>query len=492
MNISNLRFSGMASGMDTENMVKQLMQAERMPLEKLEQQKIGLEWKRDAYRETNTSLLNLRNKAFDMKLNNTYKAKEATSSNDSVAKVTAQNGATEGIHKVEVKNIAKGVFAASQNQMNSTKNSSETLATQLGASGTVEFSLNGKNFSFDSGTNSLDDVLKSINDSNLGVKASYDSNLDRVFFNSTETGSSSKLDIVEGAGNLFSQHLQMDMSADGTNDNELHLSGEDANIVYNGVSISNAENQLSVNGLNLNLQDVGTVNVNVSNNVDEVFNKVKDFVTEYNKVLEGLNGKLSENRNRDYKPLTESQKEEMSDKQIELWEEKSKSGLLNGDPILRSTVTNLRQAMSSVVGGLPEEANTMFDIGLSTGNYKERGKIVIDEDKLKKAIADNPEKVMNLFTQDSQDPTKQGLAQRLHTTLDNSMDRISNKAGGVKSFGSSSISSKLSQIDNEREDFTRRLSEVEERYWKQFTAMEKALQKMNSQSSWMMQQFGGF
>jgi flagellar hook-associated protein 2 len=103
-----------------------------------------------------------------------------------------------------------------------------------------------------------------------------------------------------------------------------------------------------------------------------------------------INGKLSEERYRKFPPLTEEQKKDMSENDIKLWEEKAKSGLLRSDPLLDRIVRDLRYAVSSSVAGLPKEMNSLSAIGITTGDWREKGKLHINEDKLRDAIAKDP------------------------------------------------------------------------------------------------------
>ncbi|MCF6093424.1 flagellar hook-associated protein 2 [Microaerobacter geothermalis] len=508
--INDLRFSGLASGIDTESIVQKLMNAERIPLDKMEQKKQTLEWQRDAYREMNTSLLELRNMAFDMKLQSTYLSKSASSSNETIVKATASSSAVDGVHTVEVQKIARGVSATSTAALGSNLDANgnidtSSLSNQFGITGTVAFTLNGVAFSYDTSTKTIYDVVNDINnykDANgngLGVKVSYDKNLDRFFLNSTGTGSSAQINLQDTTGTLFGTTLKIDFTADSDGDpSKLTLTGQDAQIVYNGASFTMSTNQFTINGINFDLQSEApgtTVNLNVSSNTEQVFDKIVEFIGKYNEVIDKINTKLSEEKYRDYPPLTEKQKEEMSEKQIELWEEKAKSGLLRSDTILSNALAQFRNDFANSVTGLPSDMDSMFDIGFKTGSYDQKGKIIIDEDKLRQALTDNPEKVMNLFTQTHDtDQSQRGIAARLYESIKDAMDKITDKAGSSNSYSTvdqSVLGKALDRLENDMNEFEDRLIEIENRYWRQFTAMERAISQYNSQAGWLMQQFGG-
>jgi flagellar hook-associated protein 2 len=202
-----------------------------------------------------------------------------------------------------------------------------------------------------------------------------------------------------------------------------------------------------------------------------------------------------EKRYPDFKALSDEQKKEMSDKEVELWEEKARSGLLRNDPFLKNALQDLRRAfMDPVSGILIGSINVIPDIGISTGNYFEggKGKLVIDEDKLKEALTNKPDEVMQLFTK-TQGDLDLGIGKRVFNELDNVVRRLSDRAGNPSyPVDNSTISKRITQMNQEISKWNDRLAKVEDRYWKQFSAMEKALSQMNSQSSWMQQNmFGG-
>jgi flagellar hook-associated protein 2 len=476
-------------------------------LDKMEQKKQTLEWQRDAYREMNALLLELRNMTFDMRLQGTYRSKSVSSNYESIVKVTANGNAPVGQHTVKVTQIAKGVFASSTQDIASSKNSDGTikkLSEQFGISGTITFSINGESFSFDTTQKTIYDVVSEINlksyEKNLGITASYDSTLNRFFINTKSTGSTAKIDISEDINqNFFKDHLKFNMTADGDAEtNDLLLQGQDAIITYNGSDYTMSTNQFTINGINFDLQSANSsqdVTLNVTNNTDAVFDKIVKFIGKYNEVIDKINKKLSEQRYRDYPPLTEAQKEEMSEKQIELWEGKAKSGLLKGDSILSSALAQFRNDFATAVSGLTPDLDSMFDIGLTTGSYETKGQIIINESKLKEALNKDPDKVMQIFTKTHDTDYKQrGLAVRLYESIDKYMEQLTEKAGSNNGFSEvdeSVLGTALDELEEDMAAFEKRLRDIEDRYWRQFTAMEKAIQRANMQSGWLMQQFGG-
>jgi flagellar hook-associated protein 2 len=268
------------------------------------------------------------------------------------------------------------------------------------------------------------------------------------------------------------------------------VAGVDAAIRFNGGQELNfASNRFTFNNINFALLKEGqTVDITVSPDVDNIVAKIKDFVEKYNAAVGYISEKLGEKRFRDFTPLSDEQKKDMKEKDIEQWEEKAKSGLLHSDSTLFNLYSMIRNQASSIVAGA-DKYSSLSAIGITTSGWQDQGKLHIDEDKLKTALSDNPEAVMNLFT-NTESGTDQGIAVRLYDQVIDSMQRITNTAGTVSTgVDESSLGRELERVGKRIYTLEERLVEVENRYYRQFTAMEQALQQMNAQSQWLAQQF---
>ncbi len=179
----------------------------------------------------------------------------------------------------------------------------------------------------------------------------------------------------------------------------------------------------------------------------------------------------------------------MSDREIELWEERAKSGLLKGDSILSNGLSSMRMAFYSNVD-TDGPFKHLAEIGIkTTANYMDGGKLEINEAKLKEALAQDSEAVYKLFSNDVEGSSR-GIINRLEDAIDNTMKRIETKAGrGTQTLQQYSLGRQLKDLNDQIDRFQDKLVTVEDRYWRQFTAMEVAIQKMNSQMSYLMQQF---
>ncbi|SHH20892.1 flagellar filament capping protein FliD [Tepidibacter thalassicus] len=528
-----MRISGMATGMDTESMIKQLMDAEKIRLNKYNQQKQIKKWTQEAYNNINKDIANfiLDTKkelgvGFGGSISSASWMKKATSSDTNVFDATATSSAVSGTHSIEVRQIASNVNKASLSEIDDPNVDLSGKVVKFKTSSGTEITIDG--FS------NINELVNKINEHSdeLKIKASYDSNFKRFFLSTTEGGEENIIQISEDNGNIFtgaSSILKTDLTL-----NEQYK-GTNGEVVFDGAVITTTKNQFTINGINIDLKsaDAGTVHtIKVDTDVDGVYDKIKGFIDKYNELIDKLNKKISEKRYRDYQPLTDEQKKAMDEDTVKLWEEKAKSGLLRNDEHITRILSNTRSGLYEPVysdydagdSGKLSGFSFLTEIGITTGTYQEKGKLKIDETKLKDAIREDVDGVINLLFNTSDvteseaksDPDKAkerraetGLINRLYDDLISGMKSIIDKSGTgdnaslyrqVKSTilidfvtKSGSISLLDKDVINIEKQISRendRLNRVENRYWRQFTALEKAMSKMNSQSSWLMSQMG--
>lgn len=496
--MSAMRIGGLASGMDIDSIISDLMKAERAPLDKLEQKKQVLEWQQEDYRSLNNQLSTFRESVFELKLERTFNVKTATSSNSSVVEVSASGTALAGTSSIAVTQLAEGAFKTSSSALGSGVDL-HTLNTQLGLTGNISFRVNGTDFTINADSESIYDLMAKINDADIGVQASYDSNLDRLFLSTKKTGTDAKIEIVDGTDgsgkNLFSDALKIDTTA---------VQGKNAAFTLNGAEFTMSSNEFTINGITYTLKGVSatgtdgkpvSTTISVESDTDQIFKTIMDFVDLYNETINKFNSELNEEYYRDYAPLTEAEREKLDEDQIEKWTARAKSGLLKNDSILTGIVSSMRSDVYSIVDGLSAEFNSLADIGITTGGYLEQGKLYVNKEDLRAAIEKDPEAIKKLFTATSKDGSdkNEGIAVRLYNNAVNGISKITRKAGANSDFSlvdNSVIGKRLQSLDEQIEDFEDRLKAIEDRYWKRFTAMEEAINKMNSQSSWLSQYLG--
>ncbi|WP_059041707.1 flagellar filament capping protein FliD [Paenibacillus rubinfantis] len=480
-----MRISGFASGLDIDAMVKQLMTAERAPLDKLNQQKQQTEWKREGYREVSTKLVSFNEKLTSLSLSSAIDSKKAVVSGASVVTATATGAATNSVFNIQVKNLASATNVIFKGVANATKISDIYSGTQTSlqiGSATIDFSAN----------DTIDSLVSKINSNkDAGVTAVFDSATGSLSLTSKKTGGAA---ISFGATSDFFTSANTKLSTSG------QALGKDATVLINGIETKQSSNHFSVNGVDFTLTGVTpdgqSTQVEVAQDVDKVVETIKAFVDTYNEALALLNKKTGEERYRTYLPLTSEQKEAMKEDEIKLWEEKAKSGMLRNDSILSKTTSDMRTSLFADVT-LPNGTKVnLAQFGITTGSYSEKGKLHIDETKLREAIEANPDGAYALFGQTDSSATvtnnsKDGIFNRIKKINSAALQSLYDRAGTSK-FSSdlttaflpeSELGLQLRNYDDRIADMNRRLTMIENRYYQQFTAMETAMNKYNSISS---------
>lgn len=528
-----MRIGGLASGIDTENIIKELMTAERIPLDKLEQNKTKMEWQRDSFRDINKQISELEVMITDMRLDsNVINPKTVTSTLPGAVTATGSSSASNGAYKIAVTELAS-------NAINVGKVDKVALKDWISKAGeigkVVNFYTYGEAQEGVVGStagmqarpvtivadDTMESIVKKINGADKNIRAFYDKASGKFVMETKRSGDYNTVDDEYGGKEIgfdFEENLAIENSSffgdalgmSHTNEK----GGRDATFYYNdAIELTSKDNRYTLNGITFTFNDVtheidedapATVDetpdaipenlkiatLTVTNNVDEAIENITEFVEKYNELVETLNDTQNESKYRDFPPLTELQKEEMTENQIELWEEKAKSGLLKGESLIPSALTTMR---SSWYSGVENESDftLLTDIGLSTTrDYLDGGKLEIDEDKLRTALEEDPDSVQNLLL-NSGEGKASGLLNRLEDSLETTMGRIEERAGkGSFTNEMFTMGRQLDDFDNRIKAFEDRMTQVEDRYWRQFTAMEQAISMMNNQSA-MLTGFGG-
>lgn len=249
----------------------------------------------------------------------------------------------------------------------------------------------------------------------------------------------------------------------------------------------------------------GTVTMTSSVNVDEIMNKVKEFVATYNGFITDLTAQTKQPKYRDYQPLTELQKKEMETKDIENWETRAKSGLLRNDSIITSGLSSLRGLVYQTNHAVTNQKyNALYTIGIGTSkDYMSGGTLEIDETKLRKALEEDPDAVVQLLTMSGEKSatiTKadgstgtgdtRGFMRKIRSEMDAIEKKIDERAGrGSMTETQYTLGKYLRNVNQRLDAWKDKLVSIEDRYWKQFGAMEAMINKANSQSASLMSQY---
>ena len=410
-----------------------------------------------------------------------------------------------------------GLFGADASQ-SSYAYQSKTIGELFGLTNATLSSvvINGKNIALDE-TDTVSKMLTKINGSEANVLMSYDSLRDRFTMESKSEGSANNITVTDGSNaetvlsKVFGNVANL---VDGTGAvvNITRNEAVNAKLSINGTSVVQSNNTFSLDGMTYTLKEtsVAAINIGVTTDTTSIIDNIKNFVKEYNDIVDFVNGKLSEKRDYDFDPLTDEEKEALSEEDIEKWETKAKAGNLRGSSELSSMLTELRNALIEPIEGA---GLTMSQIGISSSSYTDKGKLTIDETKLKSALENNYEDVVTLFTKKSSvsysdsanratRDSENGIATRFEDILKDytrtTRDSNGNKGKLIMKVGiendasqfSNEFQKKITGYDDRISDLLEYLSDKEEYYYTMFSKMESALSQMESQSASLMSQLG--
>ena len=341
------------------------------------------------------------------------------------------------------------------------------------------------------GSESLNSVMSKVNNSKLGVTMFYDSYSDKVTMTRKETGvyNENGQEIEFTDGDFLTQVLGFQNGDSGN-----YIKAENATFTVNGLETSRQSNTFSINGVTFTLKKTTDtpVTINVNNDNDKLYENIKSFVDKYNELVEKIEKKLSEPKYKNYLPLTDDEKEKLSETQQEKWENMAKSGILRNDSILSGLITQMRTAIYSAVNqdDLDSAMKSLSAIGITTTADFTTAKLEINESKLKAAIEKDPNSIELLFNGTGATDGQKGVIQRLYDKVNATMDQLKERAGNSYSVNNQfTIGRQLDDLDDRIERFEDRLADLETRYYSQFTAMEQAIQKANSQAAYLAQFF---
>ena len=366
------------------------------------------------------------------------------------------------------------------------------------------FTVNGAKIDNITADTTVDGLLTAINNNkDAGVTATYLGSANKFVLSSNEKGKGREIslgadpDKKDDAANLIFGGDKKE-SHDGT-DGEM-------SILYNGVktTITSSSNTFSIDGLDIRATNTfntgsataeGGVSFTASADTEKVTETVKKFIEAYNAMIDEVRTQATTKPDSNYKPLTEDQKNEMNENSIKNWENKAKEGILYNSSALKD-LDNATQGIfsSMMINGVSYD--DLEKIGISfSDDYTAGGKIVFDEEKFKTAMDSDPEKVSDLFTGthgivNTIDSTLSTYATRYASRNGNSYGVLIEEAGSEKlslTLTNNSIYKELKDMQETITNLQSQLSTEQDRYISQFTQMERLINQMNSQSSYLSQ-----
>lgn len=494
MRTTNIRFTGLASGLDTESMVQALSMPYKQRVDSSKQNEALMKLKKDTWKEINSKVYNFYTKTLsDLKFKTSLGKSNVTTSNSNLIYIDKSANIPNGDYELAVKQKATYTKVNTKDITVSKGSNTELNELGIGDNDEITIEVGGKTVTVQGGVKKdeqgnpiLDangkQIQKTIKDleaevnAQLGedLKFKFDTTLNKFLISSKSTGEQE----ITITGSMIDE---LGIEVDAVTSQATTTKGKNAIVNYEGVDIEQSSNTFSVDGLKFTITADPVfsapakgekVSITSTRNVDSAMESIVGFVEEYNKLIEEMNKLVDTPANRSYKPLTDDEKKEMSDNDIELWEKKVKDGVLSKDPVLQNVLGDMR----GVVG-----SSKLNQIGISTGqNWKEKGKLYIDEEKLRKALEETPEKVDSIMKE---------VGTKLYDNLREDFKGTTQKSSNFL-FNDKALDEKIKDQEAETLKLEAKYQAAEDRYYKQFTTMEKMLSQLNSQSSALMSQLG--
>lgn len=370
--------------------------------------------------------------------------------------------------------------------------SGSTKLADLGINVGTSFSVNGKDFVVDE-KSTIDDFTTAL--STMGVSASFDAAQGRFYINASKTGAANDFNVTS------SDSKALDIL--GLGSKATKIDARDAIIYYNNVKYTSDSNTMTINGMTITAKAKTdtAVNIEVSADTDSAYNTIKNFVKAYNDLIDEMNKYYNE-KDSGYDALTDDEKSKLSDTQIEKWEEKAKQGLLRRDDTLQTLLsamrTNLNKGVTVTLADGTTKTMTLASIGIVTGDYSENGKLHIlgDEDdeeyasqdnKLRAALEGNDNIVSQIIGGTKDNP---GVGSQMYTYLQKSMSRIEGARSSQTFYNDKTMDSEIDDYEDEITKWEQKLQDLEDKYYNQFSKMETAMAKLQSQQSYLSSLFG--
>ncbi|MGN0412690.1 MAG: flagellar filament capping protein FliD [Lachnospiraceae bacterium] len=520
-----IRITGMNSGLDTESIIQELASARSIKVQSIQKSQTKLSWKIDAWKSLNTKIYSLYTDVLsDMRFSTAYAKKTTKVSNSNAVSVITGSNAVNGVQSLKIKQLAKAGYLTGAQVKNADENNTEAITadTKLSDLGAVastagegeeskfKFDIkvgNGEKKTLEFGADAkISDVVSALKAE--GVNANFDEKNGRFFVSSTSTGKAYDFDItaVDGDDNslstLKSLGLYVDpnnkMNTDQTSGLATKIDGANAEIILNGAAFESDDNTFEINGLTYNVMQVTgeeEISISTENDTSGIYDMIKNFFTKYNELINEMDKLYNADSASKYEPLTDEEKDAMSEKEIETWENKIKDSLLRRDSTLGSVSSALKQIMMEgvEVGG---KKMYLSDFGIETLSYftaaeNEKNAYHIDGDpddantksngdKLKTAIANDPQLVTDFFSQ---------LSKNLYDSLTKQM-ASTDYSSAFTVYNDKEMKKELTDYDSKIADAQDKLNDYLDKWYAKFSKMETAMAKMQSKTDALTNMLG--
>ena len=508
-----IRITGMNSGLDTESIITALTSTKKTKLQNFQGDQKKLSWKQDKLKELNKKVVSFYNGALSsMRFSNAYTKKTTSASNSNAVSIVTAENAMNSTQTLDITELAKASYlTGNEVKVNGESAKASTSISDLGINpgDQIKFQIgDDKNdilavdIAQGDTISSILSKLKGASSSVSGTKLdfNYDEKNGRFYVASQKEGAKAAFHIKDATNAM--QKLGLTLSGDSEENSSNYVAGTSAKIKLNGVEYTSENNVFEINGLTITAKEKATgVTLSTQQDTSGIYDNVKKLIKEYNDLMKEFATLYNADPAKKYSMLTDEQKEELSDKEVEEWENKIKDGLLSRD----ENIGNLRNSMKDIMiksfdvtlkDGTSSKLS-LASFGISTGSYfnteeNERDVFHIDGDPddsttsgntdlLKAAISSDPGMVQSFFTE---------LSKSLYSRMGDLM-KGTQYSSAYTIYEDKLMASQYSAYSTKISNAQKALEAAQDKYYKQFSTMETTLSKINSASGSLSSFFGG-
>lgn len=532
-----IRITGLNSGLDTEAIISELVSAYRTKEEKYQKAQTKLSWKQDAWKDLNIKVRSLYDNISNLRFTSAWTMKKTTVSDSTKATVTAAGSCVNGTQTLKIKQLAKGTYITGGEFSNTSAGTAPTSATKLselgytGSGGDIQVKDSSGNVVKTvsvTGNTTIKDLVSALNGAG-DTKASFDATNKRIFMTSNKTGEQNAFSLDGDADILKTVGLSKEGGAS-------IVDAQDSEIELNGAKFTSANNTYTVNGLTIDcLAETGNSEISITTSVDtqSMYDQVKSFLSQYNSLMKEMYSLYNADSAKGYEPLTDSEKDQMTDTEVEKWEEKIKAALLRRDDTLDGIMSTMKNAMSTsyyIYNGnavtydsdkqyykcngnaiknsdgsyvtsasqlkLWASANGAKKYSLSSFGIKTEAYVTmtanssqdayhIDGDADDSVSKNNSDVLLNMLSSDPDTVSSfmKQLTSGLYSAIDTKMKSVKGLSSSYTIYNDIEMAREYSDYTDTISKWEDKLTDLEDSYYKKFAAMESALASLQSQSS---------
>ena len=496
-----------------------------------------MSWKQDAWKDLNIKVRSLYDNISNLRFTSAWTMKKTTVSDSTKATVTAAGSCVNGTQTLKIKQLAKGTYITGGEFSNTSAGTAPTSATKLselgytGSGGDIQVKDSSGNVVKTvsvTGNTTIKDLVSALNGAG-DTKASFDATNKRIFMTSNKTGEQNAFSLDGDADILKTVGLSKEGGAS-------IVDAQDSEIELNGAKFTSANNTYTVNGLTIDcLAETGNSEISITTSVDtqSMYDQVKSFLSQYNSLMKEMYSLYNADSAKGYEPLTDSEKDQMTDTEVEKWEEKIKAALLRRDDTLDGIMSTMKNAMSTsyyIYNGnavtydsdkqyykcngnaiknsdgsyvtsasqlkLWASANgakkySLSSFGIKTEAYatmtanSSQDAYHIDGDADDSVSKNNSDVLLNMLSSDPDTVSSfmKQLTSGLYSAIDTKMKSVKGLSSSYTIYNDIEMAREYSDYTDTISKWEDKLTDLEDSYYKKFAAMESALASLQSQSS---------